>query len=367
MDSQQIQDVVRHLEQWAPPAYQEEYDNSGLITGNSQWPVTGILTTLDCTENVIEEAMASRCNLIVAHHPIVFRGLKRLTGRNYVERAVIRAIKNDIAIYALHTNLDHVRTGVNHEIANRLGLVNARVLAPRPGTLAKLVTFVPRTHEGPVVDALHQAGAGQIGNYEYCSFRVAGQGYFRPNENANPHLGQRGELEQVDEIRIEIVFPRQNKDNVLAALRSSHPYEEVAYYYQLIDNGNPDVGAGLVGELPQPLEPKQFLTSLKNNMKTPVIRYTAPPPKAIERVAVCGGAGSFLLPRAIAEGAQVLVTADFKYHEFFDSEQKIMIADIGHYESERFTKELMAKVLKEKFPTFAVNFSKIDTNPISYF
>jgi len=367
MDSLRIQDVVRQLEAWAPPAYQEDYDNSGLITGNGQWPVAGILTTLDCTEEVVREAIGSGCNLIVAHHPIVFRGLKSITGRTYVERAIIQAIKNDVAIYALHTNLDHVNTGVNREIANRIGLINTRILAPRTDTLAKLVTFVPRSHEGQVVDALHQAGAGEIGNYEYCSFRVSGQGYFRPAKSAQPYIGRAGELEQVEEVRIEVMFPRHGKDKVLAALKKSHPYEEVAYYYQLVENTNQEVGAGLVGELPKPMEPKLFLQLLKDQMNTRIVRHTAFGQEPITRVAVCGGAGSFLVPRAIAEGAQVLVTADFKYHEFFDSEGKIAIADIGHYESEQFTKQLLAKVLREKFPTFAVNFSKIDTNPISYF
>jgi dinuclear metal center YbgI/SA1388 family protein len=361
-----IKDVTTYLEQWAPRSYQEDYDNSGLLTGHAGDAVKAVLVTLDCTEAVVDEAIASGCNMIIAHHPIVFRGLKKITGQNYVERTIIKAIKNDIAIYAIHTNLDNVHTGVNKKIADRIGLKNTRILAPRKETLTKLVTFSPKKNTDEVLKALHEAGAGNIGNYKNCSFKVTGEGTFQPNAQATPHIGQAHQVEKVEEDRLEVIFPSHLTPSIMAALRKAHPYEEVAYYLTALENENQEVGAGLVGELETPLEPTDFLAHLKKSMNTECIRFT-PLNQKVQRVVVCGGSGSFLLPQAKAAGAQAFVTADFKYHEFFDAEGKIMIADIGHYESEQFTKDLLVEVLKEKFTTFASNFSKTVTNPLRYF
>ncbi|MBX2910665.1 MAG: Nif3-like dinuclear metal center hexameric protein [Cyclobacteriaceae bacterium] len=366
METIRIKDVTSHLETLAPLAYQEGYDNSGLITGRPDWEVKGILVTLDCTEMVVDEAVRLQCNLIIAHHPIVFKGLKQLTGKDYVQRTLIKAIKNDIAIYAIHTNLDNVRHGVNHKIAEKIGLADLKVLAPRPQTLSKLVTFVPTDATQAVLDALHGAGAGNIGNYKNCSFRIAGTGTFQPNEAANPHVGQAGKLEHVEESRVEVIFPSEMGHKVISALKGAHPYEEVAYYLTPLNNENQGVGAGVIGVLEAPVEPKAFLGRLKVVMNTACIRHTALPDKPVEKVAICGGAGSFLLPVAKAQGADVFVSADFKYHEFFDADGQILIADIGHYESEQFTKDLLKDVLEEKFTNFAVCFSKSVTNPISY-
>lgn len=361
-----IKDVIDYLEALAPPSYQEDYDNAGLLTGNMATSVKGVLVTLDCTEAVVDEAMSQRCNLVVAHHPILFRGLKKITGQTYVERTIIKAIKNDIAIYAAHTNLDHVQAGVNKKIAEQIGLKHVKILQPKKNTLVKLVTFIPREKTGDVMNALHQAGAGNIGNYKNCSFQVTGEGSFMPNERALPYLGKVNELERVEEVRAEVIFPKHRSPAVLDALKRSHPYEEVAYYLSELMNENQEVGAGAIGELDEEMEPIEFLGRLKKVMNTACIRHTAPV-KNIRKVAVCGGAGSFLLEAAIAQKADILVSADFKYHEFFDADQKIMIADIGHYESEQFTKDLLLEVLKEKFTTFAIIFSKTATNPLSYF
>ncbi len=366
MASLTIRQITDTLEQWAPRTYQEEYDNSGLITGNPTDKVTGILITLDCTEAVVDEAIASSCNLIVAHHPILFKGIKRLTGQTYVERVLIKAIRNQVAIYAIHTNLDNVITGVNKKIAERLGLANLKILAPKSGTLLKLTTFIPKEHAEKVIEAMHEAGAGQIGNYRNCSFRVTGEGTYLPTERANPFQGTKGKLERAEEIRVEVILPVPAKTSVIQALRNKHPYEEVAYYLSELENENQEVGSGIIGELPQAEEASQFLNRLKSIMNTACIRYTQPLLHPIKKVAVCGGSGSFLLAKAIAKGAQVYISADFKYHEFFDADGKIMVADIGHYESEQFTKELLGEFLKEKFPTFAISFSKVVTNPISY-
>lgn len=361
-----VKDVTRHLEFLAPPAYQESYDNSGLLTGDPDAAVTGILVTLDCTESVVDEAIERRCNLIIAHHPIIFKGLKRLTGSNYVERTIIKAVRREIAIYAIHTNLDNVHTGVNRKICDKIGLVNTRVLVPKSQVLTKLVTFIPKEHTGSVLSALYEAGAGQIGNYENCSFSVEGRGTFKPTTDANPTIGERCVQEVVDETRVELIFPSYLQGNVMMALRNAHPYEEVAFHLTSLSNPNQEVGSGMVGELPVPLEPSEFLTRLKISMDLTVIRHTRLLNRPIRNVAVCGGAGSFLLPYARQAGADAYVSADFKYHEFFDAEDQLVIADIGHYESEVWTKELLVEVLTKKIPNFAINFSRTVTNPISY-
>ncbi len=361
-----VREIIRHLEEWAPPPYQESYDNSGLLTGNPDMTVTGVLIALDCLESIVDEAVEQNANLVIAHHPIIFKGLSRLTGSNYVERTVIKAIRHEIAIYALHTNLDNVASGVNRKICDRIGLINPRILLPRRQTLGKLVTFVPSGHTETVLKAMHDAGAGNIGNYANCSFRLEGTGTFKPLEGADPFLGKPGEQEYVSETRVEVIFPLVAERRILDALRSAHPYEEVAYYVSVLSNENQEVGSGMIGDLPDGMEPMAFLQSLKNSMEAKVVRFTRPPDRPIKTVAVCGGAGSFLLKNAILAGADAYVSADFKYHEFFDADGKIMVADIGHYESEVFTKELIKEVLMKKFPTFAINFSRTVTNPISY-
>lgn len=365
MQSSKIKDVTTFLESIAPQGYQESYDNSGLLTGDSDLPVKGILVTLDCTEAVVDEAIQTGCNMIVAHHPIIFKGLKKLTGRNYVERTVIKAVKNDIAIYACHTNLDNVLNGVNKKISEKLELRNISILQPKKSTLSKLVTFIPEDHAEIVLKSLYHAGAGQIGNYKDCSFQMEGTGTFTPGAGAFPHTGEVGKAEKIKEIRVEVVLESIRSKEVISALRSSHPYEEVAFYLSELNNLNQEVGSGMIGELKEPEEPLVFLERLKKKMNAQVIRYTQPA-GLVRKVAVCGGAGSFLLQDAIAKGADAFVSSDFKYHEFFDADGKIMIADIGHFESEQFTKELFSEVLSKRFPNFAIIFSKAVTNPISY-
>lgn len=361
-----VKEVTRYLESIAPTSYQEGYDNTGLITGDPAWNVKGILVTLDCLEEVVQEAITSGCNLIIAHHPIVFKGLKKLNGSNYVERVIILAIKHDIAIYAIHTNLDNVHTGVNRKICERLGLLDVKILAPRKDTLLKLVTFAPSDKTAGVLSALHEAGAGQIGHYKNCSFIVEGTGSFMPDEEARPVIGTVLKQEYVAENRIEVIFPSPMENAILSALRKAHPYEEIAYYLTPLSNENQHVGAGMVGNLEAAMEPLAFLEGLKLSMNVKIIRHTRLLDTPVKKVAVCGGSGSFLLNRAIQAGAQVFITADFKYHEFFDADSRIIVADIGHYESEVYTKELLVGVLIKKFPTFAINFSKTVTNPISY-
>ncbi len=361
-----IKEVTAFLEKIAPRAYQESYDNAGLLTGNPETEITGMLISLDATEPVIEEAIEKGCNLVVAHHPIIFRGLKSITGKNYVERTVIKAIKNEVAIYASHTNLDSVAQGVNRKICEKLGLRNLKILAPKSNILSKLVTFVPIADTEKVLNALSEAGAGHIGNYKNCSFQTQGIGTFEPNEQANPHIGEKNKLEKVEENRLEVIFPSYLSASILQALRQAHPYEEVAYYLQDVANANQEVGSGMIGELPEPADEQEFLLRIKKDMGLPLVKHTRLLGEKIRRVAVCGGAGSFLLPQALGAKADIFITADYKYHEFFDADGKIIIADIGHYESEIFTKDLIKELLSEKFYTFATYLADTITNPVFY-
>ncbi len=362
-----IQEITSYLESWAPLALQESYDNSGLIVGDSQSDVTGVLVSLDCTEAIIEEAVRTKCNLVVSHHPIVFSGLKKITGKNYVERTIISAIKNNIAIYAIHTNLDHVSTGVNAKIAERLGLQNVKILSPKSGLLRKFVTFCPADSAEKVREALWAAGAGYIGNYDKVSYNLEGTGTYRGNENSNPVIGEKGKLMREPEVRIETIFPSHIEGKILAALRASHPYEEIAYDILPMDNSWQQVGSGMIGEISEPLTPQAFLAMVKTSMNAKVIRYTPIPGKTIKKIAICGGSGSFLLQEAIRQGADAFVSSDFKYHQFFDAEGKIIIADIGHFETEQFTIDLLVDKLNELISTFAVRKTEINTNPITYY
>ena len=362
-----LQEIIDCIEQVAPPQLQEDYDNSGLIFGNKNMPISGALLALDCTEKVVEEAIALGFNLVIAHHPIVFKGLKRFTGSNYVERTLLLAIQNNVAIYACHTNLDNVLEGVNGKIADKLGLINRRILKPLPAQLTKLITFVPLSHEHQVAEALFNAGAGKIGNYDQCSFRVTGTGTFRANKEAQPYIGTTNQLETVGEVRLEVILPLFKKQAVLSALKSAHPYEEVAFDWIDLGNDWDNKGAGLIGELAQPQEEMQFLNEICQIFAISTLKYTKLTQKPVKRVAICGGSGSFLIKDAIKAGADVYITADVKYHEFFDAEEKMVLVDIGHFESEQFTPEIFYTIISEKFSTFAIRLSKTVTNPVNYF
>jgi dinuclear metal center YbgI/SA1388 family protein len=361
-----LNEITTYLESIAPLAYQEDYDNCGLIVGSPDYEINQALISLDCTEAIVDEAIANNCELIISHHPIVFKGLKKFNGKTYVERVVEKAIKNSIAIYAIHTNLDHVAAGVNKRIADKLGLQNCRILSPKKNLLKKLTTFVPTAQAEQVREALFAAGAGNIGNYSEVSFNATGTGTYKANENANPFLGETGKRHQEQEIRIDVIYPQNLENKIISALIMAHPYEEVAYDLYPITNSYQEVGAGLIGELESPQEELAFLQHVKTQMQAEVIRHTVFTGKKVKKVAVCGGSGSFLLKDAIRAGANVFVTADFKYHEFFDAEGKLVIADIGHFETEQFTQELLAEIISKKFPNFAIRLTKINTNPVKY-
>jgi dinuclear metal center YbgI/SA1388 family protein len=361
-----VKDITKIIEEFAPLSFQESYDNSGLIVGSADDEVTGVLISLDCVEEILEEAIATNCNMVVAHHPIVFSGLKKLNGKNYIERTVIKAIKHGIAIYAVHTNLDNVKNGVSFKIAEKIGVKNCQTLEPKKGLLSKIVTYCPVDHADSVRQVMFSAGAGGIGDYDECSYNVEGVGTYKGNAGTNPYAGTTGQFHQEKEIKIETIVPNYKVNEVVGRLIEAHPYEEVAYDVLALANKHQNVGSGIVGELLEEEKEMDFFNRIKFDLKTDCIRYTNLRNKKIKRVAICGGSGSFLLDNAIRAGADVFITGDFKYHQFFDADNQIIIADVGHYESEQFTSELIYEILNEKIPNFAVRLTAKNTNPLNY-
>ncbi len=361
-----VKDIVSCIDGFAPPALQESYDNCGLQVGNANSEVTGVLITLDVTLDVLEEAIASNCTLIVSHHPLTLSGIKRLTGRTTSERIFMTAIKHDLSIFSAHTNIDSVKNGVSGVLANRLGLKNQTILAPREKSLFKLVTFVPVASVSKVREALFNAGAGHIGKYDSCSFNSSGEGTFRGGEDTNPYAGQKGIFHTEPEVRVETILPFYAREVVVNALYAAHPYEEPAFDIFPLGNDWHEAGFGIVGDLEQSMPTSEFLLHLKQSTNAGCIRHTDFNRHEVQRVAVCGGSGSSLLKNALGAGADAFVSGDFKYHQFFEGEGNILIADIGHYESEQFTKELFFEILTNKFPNFAIRLSKLNSNPIKY-
>lgn len=358
-----LKEIISFLENYSPLALQESYDNSGLITGDINSEISSALLTIDTTEEVVDEAISKNCNLIISHHPIIFSGIKSLTGKNYIERTIIKAVKNDIAIYAMHTNLDISNNGVNDKICEKLNLKNCKPLS-KETNLKKIITYVPEKYADKIRSSIFNAGAGHIGNYSDCSFNSTGQGSFKALEGTKPFVGEKNKIHFENEIKIESIFPDYLQNKIINALINSHPYEEPAYDIYKLENKN-NFGLGRIGNLNHKISEMEFLKTLKETFGG-VVRYTKLLNKPIKKVAVCGGSCSFLLNKAINSGADIFVSSDFKYHQFFDAENKIIIADLGHFETEQFTKELFYDILTKKFINFAVHFSKIKTNPINY-
>jgi dinuclear metal center YbgI/SA1388 family protein len=361
-----VQDIMSCIEEFCPLAYAEDFDNVGLLVGNSQQEVSGVLISLDTLENVVDEAIEKDCNMIVSFHPIIFSGLKKITGKTYVERVVLKAIKHDIAIYAMHTALDNSWNGVSDRMCDELGLRNKSILIPQKGTIKKLITFVPKKNAENLRNALFAVGAGNIGNYDHCSFNVEGLGSFQGNEASNPTVGKKGETHFEEEVQLGITFARHLEAKVIKTLHESHPYEEVAYEITTLENTNQHIGMGMIGELEKPINEVHFMTLLKTKMKVPVVRHSALSGKMIQKVAVLGGSGSFAIEAAKRAGVDAYVTADLKYHDFYKAEGKLILADIGHYESEQYTKNLLFEHLTKKIPNFAFILSVENTNPIKY-
>ena len=361
-----IKEIIAVLEEMAPLAYAEDFDNVGLLVGNQETDATGVLVCHDALENVINEAITKNCNLVVCFHPILFAGLKKITGKNYVERAVIKAIKNDIAIYAVHTALDNHPDGVNKIFCDALGLKNAKILIPKQNFIRKLVTYTIPENAEKVRNALFDAGAGQIGNYEDCSFNSKGIGTFMGNEHSDPQLGERFEFVQTEEIKIEVTFEKHLETKILKALFSNHAYEEVAYEIYELQNKHQNIGLGMIAEFTNPMTEKDFLHLVKEKMLSDGIRHSTFTGKAIKKVAVLGGSGSYAIKNAILAGADAFLTADLKYHQFYEAENQLLLADIGHFESERSTKNYIVDFLRKKILNFAIILSEENTNPVKY-
>lgn len=362
-----VAELTNYLDELVPRSMQESYDNCGLLAGDKNQELTEVLLCLDCTPEIVDEAISKKCNLIISHHPVIFKGLKKLTGSDYVQQTLIKCIKNDIALYAIHTNLDNYQFGVNREIGERLGLSNIKILRPKQNVLNKLVVFVPIENQEAFSNAMFEAGAGKIGEYAECSFSSEGTGTFKPIGNANPAIGELNRRSEVQEVKLEFLISSHKLNSLLKAMRANHPYEEVAHDIYPLLNENQTEGSGMYGELSGEVDATLFLRILKKTFNCSCIRHTAIGDRKIRKVAFCGGSGSFLLNDAKAVGADVFITGDFKYHEFFDAENDILIADIGHYESEQFTVNLLADIIKKKFSTFAVHLTETNTNPINYF
>ena len=362
-----INEVIQKLEEWAPLSLQESYDNGGLIIGDGAEPVQGVLISLDCTEDIVAEAISRGCNLIVSHHPIVFSGLKKLNGKNYVERTIIKAIQNRVAIYAIHTALDNVHTGVNQIIGHRLEIKDMKILRPKKHELLKLTVYAPVECVSALEQALFDAGAGRIGNYDQCAFITQGSGSFRPLPGANPHEGTIGERKIQEEVRLDVLLPMHQRSKVHSAMLQAHPYEEVAHEWVMLENAHQESGSGMIGQLESPMVATDFLGYLKERMGCALIKHTNVTKDVIQKVAWCGGSGDFLLEDAIGQGADIFVSSDFKYHRFFDHNDRIMICDIGHFETESCVIDLLNDWFTEKFTTFAIHKTKIVTNPVNYY
>lgn len=362
-----VKDIIKHLDELAPLQYQESYDNAGLLVGAYDQETSSALACIDVTEAVIDEAISLKSNLIISHHPLIFGGLKSITGKNFVEKCVIKAIKHDIAIYASHTNLDTMYNGVSVKMADKLGLEQIKVLAPSKGNLLKIVVYVPHKHVDEVRNAMFNAGAGEIGNYNSCSFNVKGEGSFKGGDGTQPYVGESGKEHIEQETRIETITPKHIKGKVISAMLAAHPYEEVAYDIYMLENTYDKIGMGAIGVLPEPMEEQQFLDMLKKTFLCEKVKHTSLLNKKVRKIALCGGAGSFMLRSAIAAKADFFVSGDFKYHDYFNAENKVVIADIGHYESEQFTKDIFYDLLTKKITKFAVHLSNINTNPVKYY
>ncbi|MCL9805050.1 Nif3-like dinuclear metal center hexameric protein [Flavobacterium amniphilum] len=361
-----IKEILSVLEEMAPLAYAEDFDNVGLLVGDANAEATGVLVCHDALETVIDEAIEKQCNLVVCFHPILFSGIKKITGKNYVERSILKAIKNDIAIYAVHTALDNHQNGVNKIFCDALGLINTKVLIPKQNFIQKLVTYTIPENADKVRNAMLSAGAGTIGNYDNCSFNSEGFSTYEGNENSNPSVGNKGELTKTEEIKIEVTFEKYLQSKILKGLFSNHVYEEVAYEIYDLQNSHQNIGLGMIGELKEGMDENDFLKMVKEKMDCGGIRHTQLLGKPIKKVAVLGGSGSYAIRNAISAGADAYLTADLKYHNFYEAESRILLADIGHFESERYTKNYIVDYLTKKIPNFAIVLSQINTNPVKY-
>lgn len=362
-----LKEVITQIEHKIILPQAEDFDNVGLLCGNADREVTGILVCHDALEAVVDEAAEAGCNLIVCFHPIIFSGLKSLTGKNYVERAVMKAIENKIAIYAVHTAWDNDYFGVNYRICEELKLKNQTILMPKKHGLQQLVVYVPKDYSEKVKQAAFDAGAGNIGFYDECSFSVSGKGNFRPLPGSDPFEGEECVRESTEEDVLYFIFESYRQKKVLAKVREAHPYEEMAYQIYQLENENAYEGLGRYGDLEEEMEECEFFNLVKETFALQVIRHSESIGKKIRRIGVLGGSGASGISAALAAGCDAYLTGDLKYHDFFRAEGRMLLCDIGHFESERFVTQQLFQIFSEKFTKFAVLKSNVNTNPVKYF
>ncbi len=358
-----IGDLSSALESVAPSLYAESYDNVGLLVGRSEWKCEKVLVALDITEAVVQEAIEKGVQAIVAHHPVIFGGIQRLTGEDTAQRAIELAIKHSIALLACHTNLDAIEGGVSYRMAQAISLVNVRTLQPRSGLLWNLIVYVPAESAETLLEALWEAGAGKMGAYDECAFRSHGLGSFRPKEGAHPHNGVIGERAFADEIRLELLVPEGARKKVHQCMMEHHPYEEIAHSWLKHDGVHHSVGFGAIGQW-DACDWPEAVRRIKTAFGVASFRHTMPIASDYRTVAVCGGAGADLLAQAKSQQAELFITSDITYHRYFGADDRLVFIDIGHWESEQHAMELLIDIVREKFPNFAVLKSETNTNPM---
>ncbi|SEH57871.1 dinuclear metal center protein, YbgI/SA1388 family [Epilithonimonas hominis] len=367
ISNMKIKEFINEFEQIIPVRQAEDFDNVGLLCGNPEREISGVLIAHDALEFIIDEAIEKNFNLILCFHPIIFSGLKSITGKNYVERAVLKALENKIAIYAIHTAFDNDYFGVNYKICEVLGLKNQQVLMPKKNQLKKLEVYVPTDSAEKLRNALFVAGAGNIGFYDECSFTIQGDGTFRPLEGSNPVTGTHNERENANEVLINVIFEDYKTNQILFAMKENHPYEEVAYQLITLENDNQYTGLGRCGNLEQEMDELDFLTFIKQKFNIDIIRHSSLNNKKIRTIGVLGGSGASGIKAAMSAKCDAYITGDVKYHDFFFAEGKMLICDIGHFESEQFVVQQLFEILSEKFTTFAIAKTTQKTNPVNYF
>jgi dinuclear metal center YbgI/SA1388 family protein len=364
-----VKNLIKHIETWAPPGIAWEKDNVGLQLGSTQSQITNVLLCLEVDSKVVDDAIKKRCNLIISHHPLIFTPLKSITDRDNQSDLIKKIIKNDINVFSAHTNLDFAKDGVSFQLAKKLKLQQIRFLKNLSSNQYKIVVFVPEKFVEKVASAMHIAGGGQIGDYSNCSFRIVGQGTFKGSNSTNPFVGIKGNLEYVREIRLEMIANSFDLPKILSAMKESHPYEEVAYDLYKLNNENVNFGMGAIGVLNQSMTKEEFLFYVSKSLKIKNFRYNSGKKNKIRTVAVCGGSGSDLADEAIKQNADAFITADVKYHKFQDVQNKILLIDAGHYETEIF----ILDELKRRIQKFLNNGNnkvykyKGSTNPIIFY
>ncbi|WP_371370673.1 Nif3-like dinuclear metal center hexameric protein [Sporomusa aerivorans] len=347
--SVKCRDIIAEVEQLAPKHFAESWDNVGLLIGRPDQDIHKVLVTLDVDTAVVEEAIAVQADMIVAHHPLLFKGLTRIRTDSPQGNMLASLIKKDVAVYAAHTNLDSAPGGVNDVLARKLNLRNVVPLTTvYQEKLHKLVVFVPVSHVETVRAAMTAAGAGHIGNYSHCTFQTQGVGTFLPLAGTSPYIGEQNKLEYVEEYRLETIIPLSIRSQVVSAMLAAHPYEEVAYDDYLLQNTGPGSGLGRVGELSQPLTLADFINQIKSALCIQSLKAAGPTKTFIQKVAVCGGSGASLIKNAITAGADVLVTGDVKYHEAQEAiAAGLNIIDAGHFATEQPVVECLVEYLNQ--------------------